>query len=323
MTRLEGAVPTPRARAVPRRHVREAQRARVLAAMVDLTYRRSAQSATVTEIVSSAGVSRRTFYELFEDRDACLLAAIEHALARARHRVLPAYQAESVWVDRVRSGLRELLAFFDEESKLAWLCTVQWVDAGPAALALRWETLEVLAQVVDGGREVARHQPPRLTAEGVLGGVTGVIHTRMLKPDAGSMLELLGPLMSIITLPYLGNAGARRELERGERDARKTLEAGRATNPLSELSFRLTYRTLAVLRAVALEPGLSNKQIGERAGVADPGQISRLLGRLSDRNLLENIGGGQARGTTNAWRLTPGGVEVERALHRDSVLRVR
>ncbi len=286
---------------------------RILAATVHLASEHGVQAATVSHIVDLAGVSRKTFYGLFEDRGDCLLAAIEQSLALAGERASVACDAHDRWVDRVRAGLFALLAVFDEEPKLARLCVVQWAAAGPAALARRAEVLDMLAGLIDEGRDSARSQPLPLTAEGVVGGVLGVIHARLLKSDSGALVELLNPLMSMIVLPYLGSTAARRELARPAPPPCAAVKSEATPNLLDGLSVRLTYRTLTVLEVVAAAPGLSNCEIGERAGVTDQGQISRLLARLSRVGLLENTGGGQAKGTTNAWRLALRGEHLERA----------
>jgi hypothetical protein len=74
--------------------------------------------------------------------------------------------------------------------------------------------------------------------------------------------------------------------------------------------FRLTYRTLCVLTAVAAVPGLSNKEISDRAGITDQGQISKLLARLAGHGLMRNTGEGQPKGEPNAWLLTRRGKEL-------------
>jgi AcrR family transcriptional regulator len=306
-----------RGQGLPRRHVREAQRARVVSAVIELARERGLEGAAVSHIISSAGVSRRTFYELFQDRGDCLLAAIEWALALAAERAGAAYEGQDAWVDRVRAGLHELLAFFDEEPQLAWLCIGQSAAVGPGALALRGEMLDRLAALLDeGGRGAGSEQPPPLAAEAVVGGALSIIHTRLLKPEAPPLSSLLAPLMSMIVLPYLGREAASRELSRPPAAAARARGVPAAPNPLKGLKLRLTYRTLAVLRAIADEPGLSNREIGERIGVSDQGQISRLLGRLAERRLTENTGGGQPMGAANAWRLTSTGSELESAIRR-------
>ena len=76
---------------------------------------------------------------------------------------------------------------------------------------------------------------------------------------------------------------------------------------------RLTYRTVRVLMVIASSPGASNREIAERSGIADQGQISKLLDRLARLELVENTGDGQEKGAANAWHLTSRGEAVERA----------
>jgi DNA-binding MarR family transcriptional regulator len=76
---------------------------------------------------------------------------------------------------------------------------------------------------------------------------------------------------------------------------------------------RLTYRTVRVLVVISTQPGASNREIADQSGVADQGQISKLLTRLQRLELVENRGEGQPKGAANAWHLTERGVQVERA----------
>ncbi len=84
---------------------------------------------------------------------------------------------------------------------------------------------------------------------------------------------------------------------------------------------RLTDRTVRVLAAIAARPGLSNSQIGQRAGITDQGQISRLLSRLARVQLIENTGQGQRKGSVSAWRLTRHGEAVERTIRHERLPR--
>ena len=77
---------------------------------------------------------------------------------------------------------------------------------------------------------------------------------------------------------------------------------------------RLTYRTALVLQCIAERPLASNRLVASSAGVADPGQISKLLRRLERLGLAVNTGGGHQSGEPNAWKLTALGYEVERRL---------
>lgn len=275
---------------------------------------------TVAQVISRAKVSRKTFYDVFADREDCFLAALEQAVSQMGKLVRESYERESNWRDGIRMGLAELLAFLDEEPALARLCLVEALGAGPRVLERRAQLLEELAEVVDRGRFVtsAVREPPEVAAEGVVGAVLAVLHTRALEEGSERFSALLGSLMNIMVLPYLGARAASRELSRPAPETRRGgSEAApvlsRTRDPMAGLSMRLTYRTVRVLVVIGEHPGASNREIAERSGVADQGQISKLLARLARLELVENTGDGQEKGGSNAWHLTQRGARVERA----------
>ena len=192
-----------------------------------------------------------------------------------------------------------------------------------------------LAEILDQGRgERARSRECTvLTAEGLVGAAFAIVYARLLTDERReSLRDLAGELMSLIVLPYLGPAAARREqrralprcLGRSAPRAENVPSALLEHDPLRDLPMRLTYRTARVLQAAAESPGASNRQIGERADIHDQGQISKLLGRLQGLGLLANTGVGHTKGEPNAWRLTALGERVTEQLalstadHRDA-----
>jgi len=185
---------------------------RILSATVEVASEVGTESATVTQIVRRAGVSSGTFYALFEDRQDCLTAVFEEAVAIATKHVSAAYDTEATWVDRVRAAVLALLELLDEERELARLCVGHAV-ASPAMLMRREEVLDELIPIIDQGRGAssASRNPPPLAAQGVLGGALGLIYSELTAREPRSMVELLNPLMWWIVLPYLGASGARKE----------------------------------------------------------------------------------------------------------------
>jgi AcrR family transcriptional regulator len=334
--------------------VPEIQRARILAALSQSARECGAGRVTVAHIVARSGVSRRTFYEMFEDRDACFLAAFEEAVERAAARVVPTFQgpprtrglagnrrnqrggaagagaqqaqarASNSWQARIRASLLALLEFLDEEPDLARLCVVDALGAGPLALSRRAHVVQALLTAVDEGRGAAKAglRPTRLTAEGVVGGVLSVLYARLSESASAAaagkpLVALLNPLMAMIVLPYLGPAVASREAARATPKVRAPARRPRS-NPLEGLEMRLTFRTMCVLRAIASAPNASNREIADAAGVHDQGQISKLLARLGHIGLVENCGAGVVQGGPNAWRLTDRGREVEFTIRQQS-----
>jgi AcrR family transcriptional regulator len=297
-----------------REQLSELQRARILSAMFEVAAERGAGSVSVAHVVDRSGVSRRTFYEAFSDREDCFLAAFEQALSYASERVVPAYESQGSWRERIRAGLVALLSFLDEEPVIGKLLIVESLSGGPRTLARRARVVGQITRAIDeGGRDAKAASPQPLTAEGIVGGVLSVIHSRLAQGDRAPLVGLTGPLMSMIVLPYLGAAAARRELDRplpvsprGERRESSPLMA----DPFKDAGMRLTYRTVRVLMAIADHQGGSNRLIGETAGITDQGQISKLLNRLERIALVKNTGLGPGTGGPNAWSLTEKGRRI-------------
>jgi AcrR family transcriptional regulator len=292
------------------------QRARLLDAMREVCGELGVSNVSVTHVVARAGVSRRTFYELFDDREDCFLAAFDDAVGRIAEVVAAAWRGKGSWRERIRACLIELLVFLDEDPRTSRLVVVESLEAGRLAAARRGRVLVQLTATVDQGRGEASAGSglPSLTAEGVVGGVLSVLHARLSERTHRRFVELTGPLMYMIVLPYLGPTAARSELEwqapHVSGDSPRT-----ASDPLRDLRMRVTYRTVRVLTAVAASPGASNRSVGEAAGISDQGQISKLLARLTRLGLLENASDGASeRGGPNAWMLTAKGREVERSI---------
>jgi AcrR family transcriptional regulator len=205
----------PRRRASSRMRASEEQRMRILSATVEVASEFGRESATVTQIVRRAGVSSGTFYALFEDRQDCLTAVFEEAVAIATKRASAAYDTQARWVDRVRAAVLALLELLDEERELARLC-VRHAVASHAMLMRRGEVLDELTRIIDEGRGAsgAARNPPPPAAQGVLGGALGLIYSELTARDPRSMVEFLNPLMSWIVLPYLGVSAACEEQHR-------------------------------------------------------------------------------------------------------------
>jgi AcrR family transcriptional regulator/DNA-binding MarR family transcriptional regulator len=306
----------------PGLQVAEIQRSRLLAAAVAVVDEFGYSDTTVTHITHRARVSRRTFYELFENREECLAAMFEHALDSIRSELLAAELDRLAWRERVRGGLLAILAFFDREPVLARVCVVQSLRGDQQVLERRTEVLGQLAAILEEGANESSRTVPALTAEGLVGAAHSILYARLLKREHEPLTGLLGDLMGIIVLPYLGPDAARREHARPA----PALPAGRAAttgtttestperNPLDGIPMRITYRTALVLRQISEQPGISNREVADQAGVSDQGQMSKLLSRLERFGLILNTGEGHTKGEPNAWTLTPTGTRVAQSI---------
>ncbi|HEX3909772.1 MAG TPA: TetR family transcriptional regulator [Solirubrobacteraceae bacterium] len=307
---------------VQRELVRSVQRSWIMSALAKVVCEHGPEGASVRQIVTRAGVSRRRFYELFASSDECFRAVFEEAVRQATECAAVAYGEAGSWEDRLRSGLFALLAYLDSEPELARLSVLHTTPAGPAT-DRRNQILGRLAALIDtGGRSApGALNPPPLTAEAVVAGIVGVIQARLLQQASEPLVALVNPLMSVIMLPYLGPAAAWEELSRPAcESAEPPAPPAPKRDPLEDLDMRLTYRTLRVLAEIAATPGISNQAVAEAAGIRDQGQVSKLLSRVERLGLICNTGAGQPKGRPNAWFVTRRGAEVGRdigaRLHR-------
>jgi AcrR family transcriptional regulator len=308
-----------------RAQILELQRSRMIAAAIAIVQADGYRALTIAKVIARAKVSQPTFYAAFADRDACFLAAFEHTLARASDIVAAAYRGQADWPSGMRAAVLALLSEMERERGLARLCIVEALAAGPPVLDRRAQALAQLAQAIDGGRVRARsyRRPQPLIAQGVVGAMATLLHTRLLRDDPAPLTDMLGPLMAMIVLPCLGRAAACAELDapppraprRGRGPLDPTASVGPVVDFLDDLDMRLTYRTVRVLAAVAQTPAASNREIAAGSGISDPAQISKLLARLAGLDLIENVSPRRGQRGTNAWRLTARGVRLQRATH--------
>ncbi len=311
-------------RGAPRVQVEEIQQSRLLVAVAATIDELGFEQSTVTRIAARAKVSRRTFYELFENRETCLVALIDAVVERVERDLVAAGLEGLEWRERVRGGLWAILSFLEREPLLARIWVVHALHGGPQTLERRERVLARLAAILDEGRgEGTRGAECTLvTAEGLVGGALGVVYARLRSGDQRPLIGLLDELMGMIALQYLGPRAARREQRRPAPapEPHRVPKAGwevsahAERDPLDEVNMRLTYRTARVLQGVQEHPGASNRRIADSAGISDPGQVSKLLRRLERLGLTVNTGGGHQTGEPNAWRLTPLGGQVAQRL---------
>jgi AcrR family transcriptional regulator/DNA-binding MarR family transcriptional regulator len=284
--------------------------------MFSLAEERGYAGVSARGVAERAGVSNRTFYQCFSDREDCFLAAFNYAVDGLERELRAGWESELGWTARVRAALAALLMELDREPAVRRLVFVEALAAGPRVLARRASVLERLAGVVDQGRANAQAPAtlPPLVAEGVVGATFSVIHARALELRPGPLVALSGSLMATIVLPYRGSAAAAREFARPipRPPARRRDRDGLSRRPpaaASPIDYRLTVSTQMALAAVAGRPGMNNREVSETIGLSDQSQISRMMKRLSDHGLVESAQAHTKR-QARAWRLTADGEAV-------------
>jgi AcrR family transcriptional regulator len=124
--------------------VAASQRTRLLEAVGRAVAEKGYAATTIDDIVGGAGVSKKTFYEHFQDKLGCFLAAYEAASDELYEHVRAAQdgatQADAgggAWLARTHAGIRAYLRWLAAEPALARVFLIEIAAAGPDALARR------------------------------------------------------------------------------------------------------------------------------------------------------------------------------------------
>ncbi|HTZ63707.1 MAG TPA: winged helix-turn-helix domain-containing protein [Solirubrobacteraceae bacterium] len=228
-----------------------------------------------------------------------MLAAFDEGVARLARVIADAATSQRGWRERVRASLIAALEFFDAEPAWARFLILEPPLATVAVAERRQRALTALAGALareiqsDAAAQQAVRPPgfspsPGVVAELVVGGVVSGVRARLLDQPRHLLAALAPSLMSFISTSYAaGDAPA---------------QPGQPV--------RATYRTTRVLSAIGEAPRSNNREIADAAGLRDEGQTSKLLSRLEQRGLVENVGLGAAYGEPNEWLLTGAGRRV-------------
>jgi AcrR family transcriptional regulator len=202
-------------RSLPADLVSAVQRERLLAAMLRATAQLGYRELSVQDVLERAGVSRPTFYEHFENKEDCFLAAFDTATARLRRRLEAAGEEGETWRERLRPALEELLRFVSDDPDAAMSLIVDARAACPPALLRRDELLDHFASCLDTqvrAESPAGEMPSAIAAAGIVGGIEALLYARLNRGETDGIESLLPSLMYFAVLPYEGHVAASEEL---------------------------------------------------------------------------------------------------------------
>ena len=204
---------------LPPEVVARSQRERLLEATMEVVAEKGYGPTTVADLTKRAGVSRTTFYELFEDKEACFLAAYDDSVDSLVRLISSAYEAEERWPDRARAGLAALLEALAARPEQARLALVDVSAAGPAAQRRFRAAVQRLTPFLDEGRDFAPggRALPANVSRMAAGAVVGLIADELVAGRPGELPGLLSDLLFATLVPYLGPDAAAREVAKQNR----------------------------------------------------------------------------------------------------------
>ncbi len=176
-------------------------RARLLQAMANVAAAQGLAATSIAAVVAEAGVSKRTFYEHFADKDACFLELYRAASASALRTLRDSVQSERPWQDQVEHALGAYLEHLSAGPQLIRMLFVEIHHLGAAGAQVRREVMQHLADFM---LETINTQAPVLTPTMAMAAVGGIhelvlqaiergeaVQLDRLTPSAGAVVRLL------------------------------------------------------------------------------------------------------------------------------------
>jgi AcrR family transcriptional regulator len=179
------------------------QRERIMNALVATIATYGFDGSSVERISKRAGVSRRTFYEQFADREDAYLHTYDTAAGRLLERVNAAWSQPADGAEQLRLWLRALLECLTEEARLARVCIVDVLSAGPRALEHRERQMHNFAVPLEEAAVAHNGAPaPALAADGLVAAIYDVIYKLLAQERSDELADLLEDLHSFCLMLF-------------------------------------------------------------------------------------------------------------------------
>lgn len=207
--RRPGQLP-PGRHGLPRETVVQNQRERILRAVVDVASLAGYGPMSVEDIISTAGVSRRTFYDHFPNKESAFLVAYDESVTRLQAAMIDVFSAEGSIIERATAAVTVLVDGLAADPAMAEMCVVEVLGAGAEAVARRDRSMRELSELIATGAKQARggEGMPPMTSETIAGGIHEVIYARVLRGELEELREAVPELVYALFLPYAGIEGA-------------------------------------------------------------------------------------------------------------------
>jgi AcrR family transcriptional regulator len=182
---------------LPRDVVVSSQRERMVEAMIQVVAEQGFAGTTVADIISTAGVSRATFYEQFADKEDCFLAAYATVMDRMLAFVAEGFAADDSgdWIERLRGGIRSLLRYLAQNPVAVRVGIVEGFGAGARARDRYQQAVSAFFPFLDAGRELidSPERVPGETSRVIVGGISALIFNEASAGNSKHLPQLLPP----------------------------------------------------------------------------------------------------------------------------------
>jgi AcrR family transcriptional regulator len=191
-------------------------RARIFEAMATVVGERGYAGATISDVVKKASISRRTFYEQFQDKEDCFVetyrTGCENGIAEIDATLRALEQPD--WRTRLWVSLETYLLILSAEPHFARVLLIEVLGAGERSLAMRERILAIYVEHYRRLHVLAQEEDPELPElpqeflRGLVGGIAELVQQSLLESpedEASERLRALTPTLASFAMAVLGS----------------------------------------------------------------------------------------------------------------------
>lgn len=198
---------------LPREMVVRSQRERLLAAVVRVSAAKGYEATSVADILEEAGVGRESFYELFDDKRDCILAAHAALVDHLEATVKAVYDEPGPWTGRVRKSVAAMLEWFAADPAAAKVTVVELAAVGSISRRRFQEDFQRFTKLLEEGREDSGPGRPQ-AAELAIGAGLARVYEEVIRGRTADLPKMLPELTYEVLVPFVGEEAARSEQRR-------------------------------------------------------------------------------------------------------------
>ena len=189
----------------------------MLDAMVQSVAEKGYARVAVADVVERAGVSRKTFYEQFANKEECFLAAYDDGVDRLLAAIDAALATLAPdWLAAARRAVEVYLDAMAASPAFARAFLIEALGAGPVALARRRAVQDRFAAQLEAVHRRARADIPEIpevpphTFQAVVGAVNELVTAHVLERGADTLPELTDAILDVHLALLVGRELAQR-----------------------------------------------------------------------------------------------------------------
>jgi AcrR family transcriptional regulator len=189
-------------------YVADNQRARILVGVAEVVADKGYAAMSVEDIVRRSGVSRRTFYDQFSDKQSAFFASFDALNGQILTATTAAFSSTGDWPEQVRRGLATLLGMLADDRAFARMAFLEMAMTGPDGLRRLEASIAGFQTLLVPGEAMTEHPVPTEVPHMIGAAIAELVRRYAVRDDIASVARSLPAAVYLCLVPYIGPSRA-------------------------------------------------------------------------------------------------------------------